>query len=590
MNVASPTIVEQIEQWLSAFEVSLKNCATKELSRLFDTDDCYWRDVLALTWNIATITVATDITSTLISRVPVAKPTCFRLNRDRTPVREITIANRKAVEAIFEFETDYGRCSGVVRMSLETAKKGDLRAWTLFTGLDELKGFEEKLGPNRPIGESNSRNFQGPNWLDLRRKSQSYDDRDPTVLVVGGGQAGLCIAARLAQLGVDTLVVDREKRVGDNWRNRYHALTLHNSVEVNHLPYMPFPPNWPKYVPKDKLGGWFEAYAEAMELNVWTGTEFCDGLFDDASECWSASLRLADGTIREIFPRHIVMATGVSGIPNIPSIESLENFGGTVVHSTAYRDAADLDGQNAIVIGSGNSGHDIAQDLHSAGAGVTLVQRGSTMIINVEPSAQLAYSMFEQGLPLNDCDLLTISIPLPLTKKIHVLLTKQAEKLDRSLLDKLAKVGFKLDFGDENTGWLFKYLTRGGGYYFNVGCSDLIAEKSIGLAQFEDIAMFTAKGAIMKSGRKIDADIVVLATGYKPQEYLVSKLFGEEVADRVGPIWGFGEGNELRNMFTRTPQPGLWFMAGSLSQCRVYSKFLGLQIKAAEEGLLPDKS
>ena len=102
------------------------------------------------------------------------------------------------------------------------------------------------------------------------------------MLVIGGGQAGLSIAARLKQLQVDTLIVDREARIGDNWRHRYHALTLHNQVQVNHLPYMPFPPNWPIYIPKDKLANWFEAYVESMELNFWTATEFEGGNYDEA--------------------------------------------------------------------------------------------------------------------------------------------------------------------------------------------------------------------------------------------------------------------------------------------------------------------
>src|SRR5207253_1823177 len=137
------------------------------------------------------------------------------------------------------------------------------------------------------------------------------------------------------------------------------------------------------------------------------------------------------------------------------------------------------------------------------------------------------------------------------------------------------------------TGWQFKYLTRGGGYYFNVGCSDLVVKGEIGLVQFSDIAAFVAEGARMRTGETLAADLIVLATGYKGQEHLVRKLFGNDVADRVGPIWGFGDGQELRNMFTRTAQPGLWFIAGSFAQCRIYSKYLGLQIKACELGLLP---
>jgi putative flavoprotein involved in K+ transport len=171
-------------------------------------------------------------------------------------------------------------------------------------------------------------------------------------------------------------------------------------------------------------------------------------------------------------------------------------------------------------------------------------------------------------------------------RKSHVRFTEQAKSLDRKLLDQLQAVGFRLDFGEDGTGWQFKYLTRGGGYYFNVGCSDLIVEGKIRLAQFCDIAEFVAEGARMHGGDAIPADLIVLATGYKPQEHLVRKLFGDEIADRIGPIWGFGEEDELRNMFTRTPQPGLWFFAGSFAQCRIYSKYLALQIKACEAGLL----
>ena len=126
-----------------------------------------------------------------------------------------------------------------------------------------------------------SRDFRGPNWLDLRKAAAVYSDHDPAVLIVGGGQAGLAAAARLRQLQVDALIVDREKRIGDNWRNRYHALVLHNQVQVNHFPYMLFPPNWPTYIPKDKLAGWMEAYVEAMELNYWTATEFESGSYDE---------------------------------------------------------------------------------------------------------------------------------------------------------------------------------------------------------------------------------------------------------------------------------------------------------------------
>jgi len=408
------------------------------------------------------------------------------------------------------------------------------------------------------------------------------------VLVVGGGQAGLAIAARLTQLGVDTLIVDRWPRIGDNWRRRYHALTLHNQVQVNHLPYMPFPPNWPTYIPKDKLAGWFEAYAEIMDLNFWTGTEFAGGSYDQQAGAWSAALKRTDGTTRQMRPRHIVMATGVSGIPNLPDIPSLADFAGTVLHSGAYSDADEWTGRNVIVLGTGNSGHDIAQDLHSHGAHVTMIQRSPTLIVSVEPSAQLPYALYDEGPELADCDLLAASMPLKVARKAHQLITARSRELDRDLLERLARVGFRLDFGADDTGWQFKYLERGGGYYFNVGCSDLIADGEIGLVQFADIDRFVADGARRRNGDTLPADLIVLATGFKGQDYLVRRLFGDDIAARVGPVWGFDEDSqELRNMWMRTGQPGLWFLAGSFAQCRIYSKYLGLQIKAYEEGLIP---
>jgi putative flavoprotein involved in K+ transport len=238
------------------------------------------------------------------------------------------------------------------------------------------------------------------------------------------------------------------------------------------------------------------------------------------------------------------------------------------------------------VIGTGNSGHDIAQDLFSSGAEVTLVQRSSTLITNIEPSAQLAYAAYNEG-TLEDNDLIATSMPLTLARQHHVMLTEQSRELDGELLEGLERVGFKLDFGEGGTGWQFKYLTRGGGYYFNVGCSDLVVSGAIKLKQFSDIGSFVAEGARLKSGETAPADLIVLATGYRPQEELVRNLFGDAIADRVGPIWGFGDEQELRNMYTRTGQPGLYFIAGSLAQCRINSKYLALQIKAIEEGLLP---
>ena len=575
-----------VNRWLADFEKAL--CAADDalLDALF-RPDAHWRDLLAFTWQVKTVSGAGKIADALKLCGAGLGATGFEIDPRRTPPRRVTRAGTSVIEAIFRFDTASVRAHGLLRLIPEGPRSGEHKALTLLTAVDEIKGFEESVGSRRPQGESYSRDFSGPNWLDRRNSAAAYNDRDPAVLVVGGGHAGLCIAARLRQLDIDTLVVDREDRIGDNWRNRYHALTLHNQVHVNHLPYMPFPASWPAYIPKDKLAGWFEAYAEAMELDFWTGTEFSGGRYDEKAGRWSVELRQAKGGTRTLHPRHIVMATGVSGIPNLPDIPGLKNFAGRIVHSSGYGDATEWSQRDVLVIGTGNSGHDIAQDLYSNGARVTLVQRSPTLIVNIEPSAQLPYALYGEGIPLEDCDLIAASMPLALMRTSHRMMTAQARSLDKTLLDGLTRAGFKVDVEDE-TGWQFKYLQRGGGYYFNVGCSDLIVDGKIPLAQFADIDEFVAEGARLSSGDLIRADLIVLATGYKGLEFLVRRLFGDDVADRVGPVWGIDETQqELRNMWMPTGQPGLWFIAGSFAQCRIYSKYLALQIKAAQEGLVP---
>jgi cation diffusion facilitator CzcD-associated flavoprotein CzcO len=536
MLVESESAAVFVGQWLAKLERGLAGRDVAALQKLFHADS-HWRDILALTWRIGTVSGAAALAPALLEHAARARPAGFRVDPGRTAPREVTRAGEKCVEAMFRFDTVDGPGNGVVRF------KGD-KAWTLATALDDLKTKEKY--PN---------------------------SEQPAVLIVGGGHAGLSMAARLKDRGIDALIVDRWPRVGDNWRQRYGALRLHNQIYVNHLPFLRYPDDFPVYIPKDPLADWFETYQQRLQLPYWTGTEFKGGTYQAGR--WSVSVE-RDGETRELHPQHVVLATGVSGIPSIPDIPALKNFQGKVIHSSQYHNAAAWKGKRAVVIGTGTSGHDIAQDLYSAGAQVTMVQRSPTLVINIEPSAQLVYSIYHEGPPLEDCDMVTISVPLALAKKAHQLASDHAKHLDRDLLQKLEQKGFRLDYGDDNTGWQFKYLRRGGGYYFNVGASDLIVDGKIALAQFPDLEKHLK-----------DADLVVLATGYKGQEALIEKLFGREMAQRVGPIWGHGEGQELRNMYQRTPQPGLWFIAGSFAQCRIYSKYLALQIHASGLGLLP---
>jgi thioredoxin reductase len=581
MNIAerkNATAPAEARDWLASFAAALEAQDAKAAAALF-LEDGLWRDVLAFTWTLQTQYGRAQIETTLRETLARTKPAHFHIPPHRTPPRWLSRAGRDCIEVIFEFESAFGPCHATLRL---VPDGGALRAWTLVTNLQELRGHEEF---KKVVVGTDTRTFGGENWLDRLNKQRAYADRDPAVLVVGGGQAGLSIAARLHALGVDTLIVDRHARIGDNWRKRYHSLTLHNEAHVNHLPFIPFPPSFPTYIPKDKLANWFESYVESLELNFWTGTALESGSYDEAQKRWNVTLKKSDGTTRVMHPRHLIFATGVSSIPYTPKLPGLEDFKGTVVHSGSFANAEKWRGKKVLVLGSGTSGHDVAQELQADGADVTLIQRSPTYVVSLK-EAQSVYAIYQEGIPFEDCDLLATSMPYPVLQRSYQISTAKGREVDKAILEKLAAKGFKLYFGEDETGFQMMYLRRGGGYYFNVGCSDLIVAGKIGLLQYDDIERFVADGARLRDGSVRKAELLVLATGYKNQQDTVRAYLGDKIAETIGPVWGFDKGGELNNMWKRTAQPGLWFNAGSLAQCRIFSRYLALQIKALEEGLL----
>jgi putative flavoprotein involved in K+ transport len=572
-----------VSAWLRNFEDALSSCDKAAIALLFE-EEGNWRDVLAFTWHLTPKVGAVAIAEALVARQPAVKARAFGISPQRTRPRLVNRLGRECIETIICFETKIGRGEGALRLTENTA--GQFKAWVLSTNLEELKGFEEQIGERRPSGAAYSRNFGGDNWEDVRRKAVLFEDHDPTVLVVGGAQAGLAISARLNQLGIDTLMIDKWPRIGDSWRKRYHSLALHNSIHVNHLPYLPFPPTWPNYIPKDMLGLWFEFYAQVMEINHWTSTEFTKGEWDATAKCWVVTLKCADGRLRVMRPRHIVFANGVSSYSLKPEIAGLDTFKGDVIHSEGFDSGAPYAGKNAIVIGTGSSANDIALDLYSFGCDTTLVQRGSSTVVSIEPSAKLNYALYDEGPPIEDCDMLASAVTPPLLIQGYQAAVKRMLELDEEMIDGLKGIGFKFDVGEDKTGHQMKYRRRGGGYNLDAGSSELMIKGEISLLQNDQIERYCEEGALLKDGTIIPADVVVTATGYYPQGELVRRALGEEMAARIGQVWGQDDDGELSNMYKRTPQNGIWFIAGSLTQARIYSKYMAIQIKALEEGLV----
>ncbi len=563
-----------VQRWLTDLSTALAEGNEAAVRGLF-LDDGYWRDHLALTWDYRTFAGGKQIAAGFLRSGSRAMQG-LRAEESGCKIFEHRTRGMTA-ESTFSFETDIAWCRGHVRLILDT-QAGRWRAWTFFTSMEELRGHEEHAGARRPrLNKAHAPASIAP----------SGASSDLAVLVVGAGHAGLTIAARLGALGVDTLVIDREKRVGDNWRNRYQSLILHNETAANHLPYLPFPATWPNYLSKEHMAEWLGIYATALGIRVETSTNLLSASYNESAARWSVTLRQSDGSLRQIEPRHIVQATGVFGKERRPALRGSERFTGKLIYAADYAGGLAAAAERVLVVGTGSSGHDVAQDLCNAGAKVTMLQRSSTCVVSVEPGAARAYALYaDDGAPIGDADLSGNSFPFPVVTELHKEMTKRIAEMDRELLDGLRAAGFALDFGEDNSGFLMKYHRYGGGYYINVGCSELIVEGKIKVKQGTQIEFLEGQTVHFSDGSSMDVDAIVVAAGYSNMSDSVRGLLGDEVADRVGPVWGLNAEGEVRAMWRRTGQPGFWLMGGSLQQCRPYSKYLGLQIKACEVGLL----
>ena len=576
---------QRVRAWLHRFGGALDLRDSAAAAALF-TETCFWRDLVAFTWNITTLEGRGAIRAMLDAQLGAAQPRGWSLEEPATEAGDLT-------EAWISFETGHIRGYGHLRL------KGD-QAWTLLTTARELKGFEEPGGPRREKGVEHGVQQGRRSWRDRREAEEAElgTTRQPYCLVVGGGQGGIALGARLKRLGVPAIIIDKHGRPGDQWRKRYKSLHLHDPVWYDHLPYLPFPDHWPVFAAKDKIGDWLEHYTRIMELNYWTGTECKSARYDEDKAEWTVEV-VRDGQPLTLHPKQLVLATGMSGIPNMPDLPGMDQFKGESHHSSQHPGGERYRGKRAVVIGSNNSAHDICADFWEHGADVTMVQRTSTHIARSESLMDLAlgglYSeqAVANGITTEKADLTFASVPYRIMHEFQIPVYEEMRKRDAGFYDRLERAGFKLDFGDDGSGLFMKYLRRGSGYYIDVGASELIADGKVKLRHGQ-VKAVTATGVQLDDGTELPADVVVYATGYGSMNGWAARLISQEVADKVGKCWGLGSATtkdpgpwegELRNMWKPTRQEALWFHGGNLHQSRHYSLYLGLQLKARMEGV-----
>ncbi len=552
-------------------------------------DDCYWRDLVTFTWNIKTMEGKDAIRDMLKAQLGAVKPSGWALAEGEDASEEDDV-----VSGWITFETDVARGYGYIRL-----KQGLI--WTLLTSITELKGFEEPLGFERPLGAKHGAGKFRKTWKEEREEEAATLGHtvQPYVLVIGGGQGGIGLSARLRQLGIPTIIIEKNERPGDSWRKRYKSLCLHDPVWYDHLPYLPFPPNWPVFSPKDKIGDWLEMYTKIMELNYWTSTQAKKASYDAAKKEWTVTVE-RDGKEIVLHPKQLVLATGMAGKPNLPHFKGMERFKGDQHHSSQHPGPDAYRGKKAVVIGSNNSAHDIAAALWENDVDVTMVQRSTTHIVRSDTLMDVGLSglyseqAVRNGMTTQKADMIFASIPYKIMHEFQIPLYDQMRERDADFYEGLEKAGFMLDWGTDNSGLFMKYLRRGSGYYIDVGASQLIIDGKIKLKAGSDVREITENAVILEDGTELPADLIVYATGYGSMNGWAADLISQEVADKVGKVWGLGSDTpkdpgpwegEQRNMWKPTQQEALWFHGGNLHQSRHYSLYLALQLKARMEGI-----
>ncbi len=581
------TVADQTQAFLDDFGKALETGDIAAAQGMF-LDDCYWRDLVTFTWNIKTVEGKEQVEDMLRHQLSTTRPRGWRLAEGEVPTEEDGVTT-----AWIEFETEVARGFGLVRLQ-------EGKIWTLLTTMAELKGHEEPKGFDRPLGAKHVADKHQLTWKEEREKEAAelgYETQ-PYCLIIGGGQGGIALGARLRQLGVPTIIVERNARPGDSWRRRYKSLCLHDPVWYDHLPYIKFPENWPVFAPKDKIGDWLEMYTKVMELNYWTKTTAKSATYDEQAQQWTVVVD-RDGEEIVLKPTQLVMATGMSGKKRMPDFPGMDRFKGVQQHSSEHEGPDQWSGKKVVVVGSNNSAHDICAALWEHDADVTMVQRSSTHIVRSETLMDVGlgdlYSeqAVRNGVTTEKADLIFASLPYRILHEFQIPAYEEMKKRDAEFYAGLEKAGFWLDWGDDGSGLFMKYLRRGSGYYIDVGASQLIIDGKIKLKRGQ-VTQLDESGVILDDGTHLDADLIVYATGYNSMNGWVADLMGQDMADRVGKVWGLGSDTtkdpgpwegEQRNMWKPTQQENLWFHGGNLHQSRLYSQYLALQLKARMEDI-----
>ena len=309
--------------------------------------------------------------------------------------------------------------------------------------------------------------------------------RTSGTVVIGAGPAGLAVSACLAKRGLAYELLERRDAVGSSWRGHYKRLHLHTDKALSHLPFVPFAPELPTWVPRERFVSYMDAYAKQFDIKPRFGTE----IVKISKEQDGFNVETAGATLHA---REVVVATGYNRIPSVPAFGGEETFGGPIIHSSQYADGAAFRGKRVLVVGAGNSGAEIAIDLWEHGAHPRISIRGP---IHVVPR-----DLF--GLPIQ-----RLSVGLKFLSAEWM--DRLAAPLAALVVGDLSRYGLKRP----TKGAAVTVRDEGRIPLVDVGTISLIRQGL--LPVLPGIRRFSEGAVECVDGSRHSIDVVVLATGYR---------------------------------------------------------------------------
>lgn len=590
-------------------DIDLNEVAQHAVTKLNDpkasdmAEYAIWRDFLSFTGTFRTFFSKNLVLNTLQRLRKERNCHLFSL-RDVAPRRTSSL-DISWIDVDVAFNTNFdgliAECRGIVSMTCE--ENGEWKIWMLRTWLENFQGYghPDILDPANGIPEGlvNGHQNGGVNSVVNGHIGGGCVEYD--VVIVGGGQAGLSTAGRMKALGLRYILLEQRPEIGDSWRSRYASLRWHTSKEYGNLPFGHTYLEEDDYMlPIERIAAGHKSWAEKYGLEFCTNSLVRSALYDDKAQIWIVQTTTGDRSLT-FRAKNLVLTIGPgTQTPIAPEWATQEKiaasgFKGTIMHSVNYISSIPWAGKRGIVVGTANTGHDVAEDMANAGMDTTMIQRGATFIFPAEWLHAAEDVHYRRDTDIAEADRESFTYPNKVMREIINRATWSSIKNNPERFDALEKAGFKVErYGDIYT----NLYVRFGGHYVDIGACARIVKGEIKVKGVP-VKGLSENGLLLEDGSELPADLIVLCTGFDHNfRNDAKKIVGETVANVMDDFWSMDKEGEVRahaklagRQYCHTGReatlltsefidPALYYHGGDIRMARWFSRFIALKVQA----------